>query len=872
MVVPKGFINPISIISGKRFRAIDASTGDIDDVLGREQFYVDDPMAATMANGSYNMMVSVASDKFVVDDTVLLTDPPDPFGAGTTYYVVTVTSTYIRLSYEKGGSPIQATSTSNTINIYKGMDSIVNCDIRPYPQDETPSVRTGVFYAACVSGANDTTSVDFRTDPEEITKPAVDSNYQRLSIFIYNRLPADGAGMLINKTRSTADGVHLFYTELSFTNNLNAIGVARFVIINPGDATAAELDLLLAGSALYNQKDNLVAIIQGTSVVWSGKIVKSEQDKTSLFTDPNYQAFEITCESDIVRMRTQQTVPANRGEKTFQKIGQIVTALVENDSANDVNWNGGAFTGDKRYGIRSNEGIYLNFTITESDMFTQFMILSRLLDFDWRTTLHYARYSYSRSSYTYTVDGTYGTDTFNAMWVIYVCADGTTRWGTITDTTTTTIVATSSSTPASTGTLIVLMDPVLDIAGDLGTPDPLQTFRMNAAEYTGANGYSFNDRTDRSILATKVTAKGKTYAGEPLTTSIAAVSKWNHNYQCYEYAAYIARKTDARIIHVVGDPPLGTVGIWVEGWGYNLGHGEYYATILTDGNYLCPRTYYNPIDPEEVYYNGQRATYFGVVGLFNTFLNPNDRVTGALICFIHPDDLGSETYGSYLHPYQRYYVDVPCLLSAGTGQQYLIDGEIIEIEGAGVETTLGLGTYVYFLCDNTEYHRYFYADNLNPHPEGTILFMADYYDEADPVTGSPVYYHGIITQTYLVDTSATSSSLQKYATAALLAHSNYLRKAEFWCVFNNWYKSDGRYENELFAAAPILVGDSIACLQDEDATIEDELYGQLQNIWQVISWSFDNKDMIVRVKLGDFERNLFMTITDKTSALHLTVG
>jgi hypothetical protein len=866
-----GSISPVSIISGKRIRPFDNSSGS-GEVIFDMQFYINEHEHATANSGSSYIYVTSANTKFVVDDTVFLNGTvPTPFSIGVMYWVVVVTSTYIRLSASKSGSAITASSTSSAIDIYMGTDSYPYYKVRPFPA-ASASLKEGVFVATGSTAAADGQSIYFRVDPTEVTKPTVSSNYHNYSLFIYNRHPADGAAMLVNRRQSTADGVHLFYTKLNFANFMNKVGTAAFTIVNPGDATSAELDLLLAGSATYHQKENLVAIIQDSTVVWSGKITKSEQDKTSQFEDPSFQTFNITCESDIIRMKTQLTKAANRGEKR-DKIGAIVTSLVEADTTNDVDWNLQVLGNNRRRGFRSSEGIVIDYNITEADMFTQFMILSKTLDFDWRTYLNFARYTYSRSSSTYTVSGTFGTDAFNGLWVIYVGTDGSTQWGTISDTTSTTIVATSSSTPAASGTLLVIMDPVLDMLGDLRTPDPVQTFRMNAQPWaTGGNGYGFNDKTDRTKLATKIVAKAKTSEGSIISTSVAALEPWSEQVQKPWYATYINKRTESRIIYAEVYPEISTTNLYLEGWGYDF--ESYYAIYLADGTYMYPQEHFGVDSADEIYYNGKRVTKLVDIGYLHEMGDASVFVGGMVIA-IKDADLGTE-YGSiYNHywpnPYARLYIETPCWLSGGVGSKFWINGEVIEANAIGFDGYFG--AYISFLCDDTAYHRDHTDPNFEAHTLGTLVFDNDYYDETAPTTTSPAYYHGLLTQTYTADIGVSKADLQKYATAYLLANSSYLRKATFWCTFNEWYKSDVRADAyELLAAGPPLVGEMIACYQDTNATLTETLYGDYKNQWQIVSWSFDIDTMIVTVELGDFERNVFTTITDKTSALQLSLG
>jgi hypothetical protein len=87
----------------------------------------------------------------------------------------------------------------------------------------------------------------------------------------------------------------------------------------------------------------------------------------------------------------------------------------------------------------------------------------------------------------------------------------------------------------------------------------------------------------------------------------------------------------------------------------------------------------------------------------------------------------------------------------------------------------------------------------------------------------------------------------------------------------DWFKTDKRTPNESSSQAFIQVGDTISCLQNVADTDDDILYGQYKNLWQVVSYTFDANTYKVTVELGDFERNMFTQLTDKTASLHQTI-
>jgi hypothetical protein len=149
--------------------------------------------------------------------------------------------------------------------------------------------------------------------------------------------------------------------------------------------------------------------------------------------------------------------------------------------------------------------------------------------------------------------------------------------------------------------------------------------------------------------------------------------------------------------------------------------------------------------------------------------------------------------------------------------------------------------------------------------------MASGYSETSPSTGSPVYYHGIILQTYTVDQNITAATLELYASMCLIAYSYYYRKASLWCTIFDFFKTDSRDLYGVTSASLLGPGDRIGVLPKSTDDYTQTLYGQLRNIWQIVSFSVDANTLQVQVELGDFERNVFTILADKTAAINQTI-
>jgi len=209
---------------------------------------------------------------------------------GTTYWVVNVGSNYIQVASELEGTAITVASGSG--NIYSGADSYNNPAgsypaLRPFPVISN-TTRNVIFYAEGSDGLTDTETIPFYTTPTVVAKPLASSAYKNITIFIYNATSA----IAINRNTGSCN---LLFTKLSFTDYITKVPIAKFTVYNPGSATDAEKDLLLAGSALNKKQDNYVAIIIDKCVVWSGKILRSNQGKEGLFSGALVQSWDIDC-------------------------------------------------------------------------------------------------------------------------------------------------------------------------------------------------------------------------------------------------------------------------------------------------------------------------------------------------------------------------------------------------------------------------------------------------------------------------------------------------------------------------------------------------------------------------------------------------
>jgi hypothetical protein len=683
------------------------------------------------------------------------------------------------------------------------------------------------------------------------SKPVKTDTFGDISIFIYNTTSAT----VINRKFTLNQG--FLYSSLKFTNSINKAGTATFTVINGGLATAAEKLLLKA--------ETNVAIISGQSVVWSGKILRSEQNVLTLFNSTTTSAmWDIECESDISKMRLQDIESTSLGSVSGS-IGKVVSTLVT--STTGINWNG-----VHDLGLRSNEGPGITYTITDADMYSQLTTLRNVIDFDMRTRLVYWRYVFTALNTTatyYQFDFSHSpyTTEFVGRWML-VCSTGSgvVTYGKCTSASSTLIArcTTMVNPPAAaiSGTVIILGDPVLDFVSDLSSTKH-STIKMNAPlSSTYNSGYEFNDKTDKKMLATKVVAKGKTPGGNTIAATIAAVTPWSSSQSGFESSTTITKRTEGTIVALSPGTAATDSTISVEGWGFD------YTTL----DYLVIK---HPYDS---------ARFLGAQAITKITGVPIETLSGTVkVTNFTVHDLGHfATYPTYESgtvflmkaadfgdKYCRLYIDSISTLVYVDGMDVYIGGETIETIDDVRDPVYGY--YLRYLCDGTAKHRDKTLYSNGAHIPGAVVWKESIYDETTPVAGSPVDYHGIILQTYTADQNVSLPILETYATLYLIAYSYYYRKAEFWCFVYDFFKTDVRASTELTCASYLSVGDKISCLPKSTSTEIETEDGQLKNIWQVVSYTLDTNTMQVTVQLGDFERNVFTLLADKTAAINQTI-
>jgi hypothetical protein len=471
---------PRQIMSGQTFRVIDKTVCSGETEVSFATYVREDKVWTASAAPSTQINLATASTLFAVGERVVVFSNAADLPLGllpppTVYWVKTATSTYLELSLTSGGAAIQYTDAGSGTFYICHATPYQNGTIKPCAVTTTTDRSVTMYVVSSTGSASAATSSNLiRIYPAATAaaKPTSTTIYGRVSIFVYDATNATA----INRMKTTDN--NLFFQDLKVTGSMNKAGTASFKVYNAGGATATEKGLMVA--------EKNVAIISGRNVIWSGKILRAIQGKMSLFdTASPACTWTVECESDISKMRKQPVKAANQIAYSAPA-GYIVSKLVENSAATDIDWRGVTETSFIGW-----EGPNINYTLTSSDMYDQFMTLANITGYDWRTRNNWLKYQYGASKYTAaakTVELTaitpYGVNGFAGRWLLFVNstnADATANnvgiraYGNIASNTATVITMTSITNsdipPASSDYVIILGNPVLDFASDLRQPD-----------------------------------------------------------------------------------------------------------------------------------------------------------------------------------------------------------------------------------------------------------------------------------------------------------------------------------------------------------------------------------------------------------------
>ena len=356
---------------------------------------------------------------FQVNDRVWFSSTgslPGSLVATTLYWVKSVFVaggyTGITVSTTQGGAAVSVNgSYSGTLYIQHGSD-------QQNPIASYRSIAAGQYDVALTCNDSGGTGLTTTTKTGYInavaysfSKPVNAGIFGRISIFVYNSTVAT----VINRVKSNNN--NLYFQSLKATGYMDKAGVATFIVYQNGSATATETGLMVA--------DSSVAIIAGRDVIWSGKITKAVKTVINTFDTANPACYwTVECDSDIAKMKNQNVKSANQISYNAPP-GYIINQLVAPNAAGDINW-----AGVVTPSIISYEGANIQYTITNADMYSQFITLAELTGYDWRTRNDWVKYAYGVSGYspsakTVTVSAIapYTTNNFAGYWLLFVNAN-----------------------------------------------------------------------------------------------------------------------------------------------------------------------------------------------------------------------------------------------------------------------------------------------------------------------------------------------------------------------------------------------------------------------------------------------------------------
>jgi hypothetical protein len=856
-------VYPRKIVSGQTIRLIDKSSSS-GEVITNYVWY--DAYALTWAPNatSTNIYIATASSYFAVNQQCVFRCATS-FPTGITahawaaslsivYWVIEVTSTYIRVSATKGGAALSYTSNGSGAQYCTPASSYKNGLLRPLPLGAR-SVPIYLYVTGSNGGTASATLALPAIAAPSTAKPT-SPLYGRATIFIYDSTDATA----INRRKAT--GNPFFFQKLKVTGSMNKAGTAKFTVVDMGGATATEKGLIVA--------DKNVAIILGHNVIWSGKILRAVQGKMSLYDVASpFSSWSVECESDISKMKNQPVKAAN--QLTYNlPVGMIVNKLVENSAATDVDWRGVVETS-----LISFEGPNLLYEITSEDMYSQLMTLASASGFDWRTRNNYVKCLYGASGYSaasktvtvaditpYTASSTPATSFLN-RWLLFTNdtnadassnTDGVRAYGKITSNTTTVLTMTtinnSSIPPASSGNVIILGGPVLDFTSDLRQYDYQCTFTANKTRAAGLqNAYEMNDKSDFKNIVTKIIVKGKNlYSGKTETVSFGAVTEWIPAEERFDHSTFVTQKTMGYAHSTDG------TYLYLRGWGWALPTDNDPYINLTHADSGGTFYYGYIVASTEVIRSGEKVTRVETYVDWAEPVLPGDTVYVSW----------APTGGSDCMP-----IFVNSFTDIGGGASTTINVRVGDFSYYASLGTLKAGTHAVF--GNYINLRAQYGSDITIHYPGCIVWNTSSYSETSPEATSPMAYFGHLEKSFALDQSVSKGDLEVYASKYLINLSQYYKKGGFWSIFYDWFKTDMRPANQVTEAGWISVGDLVAVLQNTGDTVTDVQYGLYKNQWQILSWTLDGDKMSVSCELGDFEMNMNSLINDKTAGVNSTI-
>jgi len=184
----------------------------------------------------------------------------------------------------------------------------------------------------------------------------------------------------------------------------------------------------------------------------------------------------------------------------------------------------------------------------------------------------------------------------------------------------------------------------------------------------------------------------------------------------------------------------------------------------------------------------------------------------------------------------------------------MVGEESLTVIGYGTDTTYGNYIDIYNLPGRVTSS----TKKSYPHGIGALVAKKN-YTESSPETGSPLKLYGLNVGTVTSDNKITYGNLDAYATQNLLGFGAFYKKATGWLLLNvTGVKRVGMSTVQPSLTTVPKVGDTVAVVKYSGATPEN---------YQIVSVTVSYDEGRIILGLGDYEKDVFLSLKQKSSAI-----
>ena len=190
--------------------------------------------------------------------------------------------------------------------------------------------------------------------------------------------------------------------------------------------------------------------------------------------------------------------------------------------------------------------------------------------------------------------------------------------------------------------------------------------------------------------------------------------------------------------------------------------------------------------------------------------------------------------------------------------EVLIGEEKITIASSGNDTTYG--NYIQFASVTARVTSP--TVKCYPHGIGALVARTN-YTETSPESGSPVDQYGLHIDSETVDGNITYGDLEVYATNLIVGFGNFYRKATCWAPLSNLgVKRVAQNTLSTNRSTPPVLGDTIDIVP---------FSGDTPIPYEIVMITIKYDEGRISLELGDYEKNVFTSLEQKTNALNRTL-